>query len=813
MLNLWQMSLVGSVLIGCVLLVRALAGRVLLRRGLVLLWEIAALRLLVPFTLLWPFPEKVTPRAPVALRPAPPMPTLPVQPSGLPVSPGEIAPAATALPVPEAAATAGAAFPWGQVLVGVWAAVAVALALWFGLSYLRLYRRFAQSLPEQSPLAADWLARHPLRRPVQVRMSDQIASPLTYGVLRPVILLPKYMDRTDPALLDGVLTHEWVHIRRLDAVGKLAFAAALCLHWWNPLVWALYLLAGRDMELACDDAVVERLGPGKRAAYARTLLTMAENQRTYAVLCANLTQETLQERIVAIMKHKKTSKFALWVTAGLLGLALLVFLVGKNSPRTLRPLDADWSPEDGSRVWLDQAYDAARYLPGPELEKLLADTRVNRLPEWEAKQYDQSRESSQLEFHTGAADGERQTMALRIYQDVGGQDWVGYWYVSDGDPQGKVKCYRLVDPAWVDSQLRALSAPYDQSICDRIAASVQRTEDAVSFTLPEAIANPEQLKLLVYGRSYQDGMGMSLHFFEDEIWQPGKTYTVPYQTYYTELAMEVYYGDGEAVVDLASGVAEPKLPEDLAERSIVVDGILSSLNRTPSGFTFAVPPAMTQPDALWLHVSGILENGEGFNLRLPGEGQTWQAGVTYSFVQPEHCTEWALDLRYQELPAHVNLGLWEIDLHAEPISTALNDWRSALYEAENLYYGFVDTDKVLLENGEPVWFHVTDDRYRTVAELERALHLVATDRGLADLHMPVEGLREKYQDKDGKLYRRGGPEESQPMQPNAWNLQSPWEQTETGVTLLLEDPSGEAEPRMARFVVQNSLWLFDGWAD
>ena len=103
-------------------------------------------------------------------------------------------------------------------------------------------------------------------------MSDQIVSPLTYGILRPVIILPKRMDWEDHNSLYFVLTHELAHIKRWDAAWKLCLAAVLAVHWFNPLVWMMYALANRDIELACDEKVIRTVGSKRRVAYARVLV-------------------------------------------------------------------------------------------------------------------------------------------------------------------------------------------------------------------------------------------------------------------------------------------------------------------------------------------------------------------------------------------------------------------------------------------------------------------------------------------------------------------------------------------------------------
>ena len=206
---------------------------------------------------------------------------------------------------------AAAPFP---LRTAVWLAGAVLLALWFAASHLRWRRRFREALPAEAPFLAQWQLRHPR---IRVRRSDRIAAPLTYGLLRPVILLPKGFDLSDEAALRCILTHETVHIRRLDGLLKLLLSAALCVHWFNPAVWLLWVLAGRDMELRCDQAALTRLGPENRAAYALTLLRMAELRNASMPLCSSFNECGMEERIRAIMKYKKPSVFALTIALAL----------------------------------------------------------------------------------------------------------------------------------------------------------------------------------------------------------------------------------------------------------------------------------------------------------------------------------------------------------------------------------------------------------------------------------------------------------------------------------------------------------------
>ena len=162
------------------------------------------------------------------------------------------------------------------LLTRVWLTVSLLLALLLGLAYARGLRNFRRARPLQSPFIRAWLKQNALRRPLEVRLCARIDSPMTYGVLRPVILLPESFGKADTQALLCALDHELSHIRHFDAVWKPLIAAAVCLHWFNPLVWAMAILAGRDIELCCDARVLRRGGKEERRAYASALLRMEE---------------------------------------------------------------------------------------------------------------------------------------------------------------------------------------------------------------------------------------------------------------------------------------------------------------------------------------------------------------------------------------------------------------------------------------------------------------------------------------------------------------------------------------------------------
>lgn len=299
-MSLVQMSISGGALILFVLLVRTLALHHLPKTTFLVLWEIVALRLLLPVSIPLPF-------------------NVYTQVDHLAGTLGNGVVKQVVLESTPIAATQFCAKFSASAVVAIWLVGAGLLAVYFTISYVRNNRKFRTSVPCEKPFAEKWLAKYRIVRPMEVRESDQIFSPLTYGIFRPVILLSKSVNGEDEAALTCILTHEYVHIRRFDAVTKLVLAAVLCVHWFNPLVWMMYVFANRDMELSCDECVVRILGEQEKSAYALTLINLEEQKSGCASLCSHFSKNTTEERIESIMKYKRSS-----VLAVVLSLALVI---------------------------------------------------------------------------------------------------------------------------------------------------------------------------------------------------------------------------------------------------------------------------------------------------------------------------------------------------------------------------------------------------------------------------------------------------------------------------------------------------------
>jgi len=270
-MSVMQMSLTGSCLIAAIAAFRALLFRRLPKRTLVWLWAAAALVLLIP------------------LRP------------GAVFSIYGLLPEASAHTAAAIAAPAQTAQTGAHLWPVIRCAVSGAMALFLAAVYAVGLRRFNQGRIIRLPWAERWLCDHPTYRCLTIRESDRISSPVSGGILRPVILLPAERD-WDETTRECVLLHELTHIRRLDGLVKLLAAAALCLHWFNPLVWLMVFLLGRDLEFACDEAVLS--GSTGRADYARALL-QAETGRSAKPLFSNGFGAPLVGRMAAVSRFRR----------------------------------------------------------------------------------------------------------------------------------------------------------------------------------------------------------------------------------------------------------------------------------------------------------------------------------------------------------------------------------------------------------------------------------------------------------------------------------------------------------------------------
>lgn len=168
----------------------------------------------------------------------------------------------------------------------VWLAGMALLWIWASVSYIRLKRRLRFSMK--------------LYRGVYE--TDAVASPCVVGIIRPQIyLIP---DLTEKQRIH-ILLHERMHIRYLDHIWKIVSFAVISVHWFNPFLWFMYRLFQGELEKACDERVLARLGEDKKEDYSESLLALAAGKKWKKPTLIFFGEDNIKGRIKRILAYKK----------------------------------------------------------------------------------------------------------------------------------------------------------------------------------------------------------------------------------------------------------------------------------------------------------------------------------------------------------------------------------------------------------------------------------------------------------------------------------------------------------------------------
>ncbi len=168
---------------------------------------------------------------------------------------------------------------------------------------------------------------------ILVFTNDEIASPLVCGLLAPCIYLPTRMDFQNTELLRHIFTHETMHIKRKDNWIKAIMLLALCINWYNPLVWIMSKCLSSDLETACDEAVLRLyLDEDQRKSYAFSLLAMAITGNRPTLLYSAFSKTEVEKRIQSILQYKKASSLLLIITFLFLACSTTAFATSIQAP-------------------------------------------------------------------------------------------------------------------------------------------------------------------------------------------------------------------------------------------------------------------------------------------------------------------------------------------------------------------------------------------------------------------------------------------------------------------------------------------------
>lgn len=233
---------------------------------------------------------------------------------------------------PNGAVTASVSVPGNTIPEWLWLVWFVSAILLF-LRKMAAYHHYTRSVKRacssiESPHILDIYKEAcntmAVRYPPGLAQNEQIAAPMIVGILRPVIILPD-VDLPDTDFR-YVFLHELIHYKRLDIVYKWLMQIALCIHWFNPIVYWIQCQVNRSCELSCDEAVIWRLDEKSRFAYGDMLLEAINVNkiapRTAVTITLSEDTKLMKERLGAIMMYKKKSRKTAVLSALLAALLL-----------------------------------------------------------------------------------------------------------------------------------------------------------------------------------------------------------------------------------------------------------------------------------------------------------------------------------------------------------------------------------------------------------------------------------------------------------------------------------------------------------
>ena len=276
--NLVTASIHGSVVILAVILLR-LVLRKTPKKYICLLWLLAGIRLLIPIEI----------RSDLSLQPSFTLPTFRFSGAG-----------------------------WAAVLPWLWAMVAIGFAVFSLVSYGKLKRRVKDAVR----VRGGW-------------ESDKIDTAFILGFIKHRIYIPKGMTQTSQKY---ILEHERTHLDKGDHWIKMIGFLALALHWFNPLVWVAYILLCKDIEMACDERVVQFLELDERKSYSAALLSCSSRQLHLSANPVAFGEVSVKQRILNVLNYKKPSFwFSLLGVIAFFFVALCLLTSPENVPEVLSP--------------------------------------------------------------------------------------------------------------------------------------------------------------------------------------------------------------------------------------------------------------------------------------------------------------------------------------------------------------------------------------------------------------------------------------------------------------------------------------------
>ncbi|MDO4550337.1 MAG: M56 family metallopeptidase [Planctomycetia bacterium] len=219
---------------------------------------------------------------------------------------------------------------FSQFLFGFWFMGITSISIWHIWRYYRfikMVKRWSTEVTEEKThsLFVNILSEMKIRQQVKLKTCYGVSSPMMYGFISPVILLPEMDIPADE--LDFILRHELTHLKRKDLWWKTAVLAATILHWFNPIVYIMARQVAEKCETSCDAEVIKNTNLSRRQQYAEAIIGVIRNRgRVQTVLTTSFYsgKRGMKNRIFTIMDTRQKATGA----AAFLGVITITLCTG-----------------------------------------------------------------------------------------------------------------------------------------------------------------------------------------------------------------------------------------------------------------------------------------------------------------------------------------------------------------------------------------------------------------------------------------------------------------------------------------------------
>ncbi|MBQ3081803.1 MAG: hypothetical protein IJC49_05055 [Clostridia bacterium] len=283
-IKLFNMSITATWIALAVILIRLLFKKAP-KHFRVFMWGLVGLRLLIPFSIesvlsLIPSAETVPPDIIYSDKPY-------IQ-SGIPIINSTFNPIISESLAPATGDSVNPMQVVGAVAANIWIFGMTLMALYAVISYMRIRLKVKEAARVDGII---WEC-------------DNIDTPFILGIVRPRIYLPSSLTAEDR---EYVIAHERAHLKRRDHFWKPLGFLLLTVYWFNPVLWAAYVLLCKDIELATDEKVIKALGEEIKKPYSEALINCSVPRKAISACPVAFGESSIKERVKAVLNYKKAS--------------------------------------------------------------------------------------------------------------------------------------------------------------------------------------------------------------------------------------------------------------------------------------------------------------------------------------------------------------------------------------------------------------------------------------------------------------------------------------------------------------------------